>query len=181
MAGHSHWAGIKRKKEVTDQKRGKVFSKLALAITAAARQESDPAFNPRLRSAIEKAREAQMPADVIERAISKGSSAEGLEELVFEAYGPGGAALLLEITTDNRNRSVQQIKTLLSQHHGKWAEAGSVRWGFEPPNAVHTNWQPQFPLTLSSTDAQLLAGLVEALEDHDDVQAVWTNATDVPT
>ncbi len=180
MAGHSHWAGIKRKKEATDQKRGKTFSKLALAITAAARHESDPAFNPRLRSAIEKAREAQMPADVIERAISKGTDAEGLEELIFEAYGPGGAALLLEITTDNRNRSVQQIKTLLSQHRGKWAESGSVRWGFEPPNATHSDWQPQFPLTLSQSDGELLVELIESLEDHDDVQAVWTNAVIAP-
>ncbi|MEN9342272.1 MAG: hypothetical protein RIQ54_528 [Candidatus Parcubacteria bacterium] len=177
MAGHSHWSGIKRKKELTDQKRGALFSKLATAITAAAAFEPDPHFNPRLRSAIEKAREAQMPADNIERALSHATENNTqLQELIFEAYGPGGSALIIEITTDNRNRTVQQIKTILADHGGKWAEVGSVRWGFEPPTSTHPYWQAKFPLILTETLFQNLCDLTEILYEHVDVQEVYTNA-----
>ncbi len=177
MAGHSHWSGIKRKKELTDQKRGAIFSKLATAITAAALTEPDPQFNPRLRSAIEKARDFQMPADNIERALLRATdNTVKLQELVFEAYGPGGSALLMEITTDNRNRTVQHIKTILLDHGGKWAELGSVRWGFEPPTIDHAYWNAKFPLIISETTFQDLSRLIEALLDHPDVQEVYTNA-----
>ncbi len=177
MAGHSHWSGIKRKKEVVDQRRGKVFTKLASAITAAARVESDPAFNPRLRSAIEKAREAQMPAENIERAITTASdTTNALQELLFEAYGPGGAALLIEVTTDNRNLVIQQVKLLLNENGGKWAETGSVRWGFEPSYETPFTWKPQFPITLSSADFEKLSHLITVLRAHDDVHEVYTNA-----
>src|SRR5271155_4561781 len=97
MAGHSHWSGIKHKKEITDQKRGKVFSKLLALISAAARSEPNPDFNPRLRTAVAKAREASVPAENIDRAIKRASEAsEGFDELIFEAYGPGGVAILIE-------------------------------------------------------------------------------------
>jgi YebC/PmpR family DNA-binding regulatory protein len=176
MAGHSHWAGIKHKKEIADQKRGRVFSKLLAAITVSARTEPNPDFNPRLRTAIEKARANMVPAENIERAVARAAeTGAALEELLFEAYGPGGAALLIEAITDNRNRTVAVIKKLLADYGGKWAEPGSVRWTFEAAGGA-VRWMPKFPKALSPEDAQALATLVAALRDDDDVQEVHTNA-----
>lgn len=175
MAGHSHWAGIKHKKEATDAKRGKVFSKLLKLITAAAKSEPNPDFNPRLRTAIEKAREASVPADTIERAIKRSSELrEELEELTFEAYGPGGAAILIEAVSDNRNRTVQEIKLIINEYSGKWAEVGSVRWAFERDNASG-QWQAKFSQPVTGDDIPKLKALVDALAEQDDVQQVYTN------
>lgn len=176
MSGHSHWAGIKHKKEATDQKRGKVFGKLLAAITAAARSESNPDFNPRLRTAVEKAREASVPAENIERAVKRASeSGVALDELILEAYGPGGAAILIEAVTDNKNRTVPEIKKLLTDCGAKWAEAGSVRWAFEFLQNEGL-WRAKFPQVLSAGDAAKLREIVSALEAHDDVQKVFVNA-----
>jgi YebC/PmpR family DNA-binding regulatory protein len=173
MAGHSHWAGIKHKKEIVDKKRGMVFSKLLAAITAAARKDPNPDCNPRLRTAVEKARAENVPAANIERAIGRaGEGGEAIEELLFEAYGPGGAALLIETTSDSKNRAVAEIKNILSESGGKWAEPGSVRWAFEE-NAG--GWCAKFPLALSPDDSKKLAALLEALREHPDVQEVHTN------
>ncbi len=174
MSGHSHWAGIKHQKAVTDAKRGKLFSKLLKAISAAAREEQNPDFNPRLRSAIETARAAMVPADNIERAVKKASLEKPLEELSFEAYGPGGTALLIEALAENRNRMVQEIKKVLSDHGGKWAEPGSVQWAFENDGAG--TWRAKFPVAVSDADAEALGKLMEALDDHEEVQNVHTNA-----
>ncbi len=176
MSGHSHWAGIKHKKEATDQRRGKVFSKLLALIAAAAKDEPNPDFNPRLRTAVSKAKDVGVPADNIDRAIKRASEqAEGLEELVFEAYGPGGAAILIEAISNNRNRAVQEVKTILRDHRGKWAETGSVQWAFEKKDG---EWQAKFPQELADdTEREKLASLLEALEDNDDVQSVATNIT----
>jgi len=180
MSGHSHWAGIKHKKEATDQKRGKVFSKLLAAISAAAKTEPNPDFNPRLRTAIMKAREASVPADNIERAVKRAAeTGQDLEELVFEAYGPGGVAIMIEAVSDNRNRTVQEVKTILKEMNGKWAESGSVRWAFEPAAGAAGGaggWQAKFPQDISAEDAQKLAALVAALEDQDDIQTIVTSA-----
>ncbi|HVO28382.1 MAG TPA: YebC/PmpR family DNA-binding transcriptional regulator [Candidatus Paceibacterota bacterium] len=175
MSGHSHWAGIKHKKEITDQKRGKIFSKLLSAISAAARSEPNPDFNPRLRTAVTKAKDAGVPQENIERAIKRASEAdEGLEELTFEAYGPGGIALLVEAISNNRNRTVQEVKTILRDHGGKWAESGSVQWAFEK---TADGWAAKFPQEIPDADAPKLAALVDALEDNDDIQEVFTNAS----
>lgn len=177
MSGHSHWAGIKHQKEATDKKRAKVFSKLLMLITAAAKGEPNPDFNPRLRTAVEKARAANVPAANIERAIKRASLAgEAVEELIFEAYGPGGAALLIEATSDNRNRAVQEIKKVLGDFGGKWAEAGSVRWAFEPA-ASGEGWSAKFEAPISEADRVKLRGLVQTLEANDDVQRVTVNAS----
>jgi len=175
MSGHSHWAGIKHKKEITDKKRGKIFSKLLKAISAAVQSEPDPNFNPRLRTAIAKAREASVPADNIERAIKKASDSENLEGLTFEAYGPGSAAILIEALSDNRNRAVQEIKTILRDYEGKWAESGSVRWAFDPA-PEGGGWNAKFPQDIPENEKQKLIILLETLEDNDDVQNVYTNA-----
>lgn len=178
MSGHSHWAGIKHKKEITDQKRGKIFSKLLTAISAAAKSEANPDFNPRLRTAVAKAKEASVPQENIERAIKHASEAsENLEELTFEAYGPGGIAIIIEAISDNRNRTIQEIKSVLKEFNGKWTEAGSVRWAFEPPaGGTEREWKARFPQALSGEDAKKLAALIEAIEDNGDVQNVFTNA-----
>ena len=174
MSGHSHWAGIKHKKEITDKKRGKVFSKVLKLISAAAATEPNPDFNPRLRTAIANAREAGVPADTIDRAVKRASDPQTmLDELMFEAYGPGGSAILIEGASDNRNRTVQEIKTILRDHNGKWAENGSVQWAFEKKDG---EWVAKFPQELADEDdrAKLLA-LLEAIEDNDDVHGVYSN------
>lgn len=173
MSGHSHWSGIKHQKEITDKKRGVVFSKLLAAISVAAKAEADPNFNPRLRTAIEKAKAASVPQENIERAIKRASeSGEALEELIFEAYGPGGSALLISAASDNSNRTVQGVKKILNDFGGKWAEPGSVTWGFEKNS---DGWTAKFPLELSDDDKAKLGRLKEELLSHDEVQEVYTN------
>jgi len=135
MSGHSKWSQIKHKKAITDIKKGKVFSKLVRLISIATRiKGKDPEANPTLRTLIDKAHSLNMPLENIDRAIAKGSGElEGsqIEEFTLEAYGPGGSALIIEGTTDNHNRSISEIKFLLSQHDGKLANPGSVLWLFE--------------------------------------------------
>ena len=178
MSGHSHWAGIKHKKEIVDQKRGRSFSKLLAAVTAAAKSEPNPDFNPRLRTAVIKAREANVPQENIERAVKRASEAgAGIEEFIFEAYGPGGAAIIICAVSDNKNRAVQEIKTILKERGGKWAEPGSVRWAFEAPGAGgESGWKAKFPQKVPAEDQKGFSALIEALEDHDIVQEVATNA-----
>jgi YebC/PmpR family DNA-binding regulatory protein len=176
MSGHSHWAGIKHQKETADQKRGQLFSKLLRAIAVAARNEPNPDFNPRLRAAIEKAKENKVPTENIERAIKHASGVgANLEELILEAYGPGGTAILIEALTDNKNRLVGEIKKILNENYGKWAEPGSVRWAFELLTK-EKSWQAKFSQQISEEEKIRLAALVEALEEHNDVQKVYTNA-----
>ncbi|NCQ18304.1 MAG: YebC/PmpR family DNA-binding transcriptional regulator [Ignavibacteria bacterium CG_4_8_14_3_um_filter_37_9] len=135
MSGHSKWATIKRKKGATDAKRGKIFTKLIKEITIAARQGGgDPNGNPRLRLAIDNAKAANMPADNIERAIKKATGElEGVSftELMYEGYGPGGIAILVEVATDNKNRTVAEVRHIFSKIGGSMGESGSVAWMFE--------------------------------------------------
>ena len=176
MSGHSHWSGIKHKKGAADAKKAAAFGKLCAAITAAAKTESNPDFNPRLRGAIDRARSVQVPNESIERAINKAKdSTENLEELIFEAYGPGGVAILMEVVTDNRNRSVSEIKKVLSDTAGKWADPGSVMWAFEKKSPTGGEWEAKFKQPLSPEDTEKLNELIEELEDHQDIQRVHTN------
>ena len=136
MSGHSKWASIKHKKKAVDAKRGKLFTKLARAIQVAAREGGgNPDGNPALALAIQKAKDAAMPKENIERAIAKGSGAdqdaEAFESIVYEGYGPGGVALLVEALTDNRNRTGSEIRHAFSRHGGNLGEPGSVAWIFE--------------------------------------------------
>ena len=134
MSGHSKWSTIKRKKGAADAKRGKIFTKLIKEITISAREGGgDPGANPRLRLAIDNAKAANMPADNIERAIKKATGElEGVtyHELMYEGYGPGGVAMLIEVATDNKNRSVAEVRHLLSKYNGSMGENGSVAWMF---------------------------------------------------
>jgi len=134
MSGHSKWKQIKRQKGVADVKRGKVFSQLSKMITIAARSGGDPDFNPNLRIVIEKAKKSNMPADNIEKAIKKGTgelAGATIEEVTYEGYGPGGIALIIECTTDSNNRTVSEIKNILSKNGGRFGESGSVKWMFD--------------------------------------------------
>jgi YebC/PmpR family DNA-binding regulatory protein len=135
VSGHSKWAQIKRAKGANDQKRGQLFTKFGREISVAAREGGpNPDGNARLRMAIDRAREANMPMDTIQRAIQRGvGGGEGaqLEEVVYEGYGAGGAALLIQATTDNRNRTVAEVRATLTRGGGSLGESGSVAWNFE--------------------------------------------------
>ena len=148
---------------------------MAKMITVAARKGEDPDMNPDLRAAIDKAKSVNMPSDNIERAIKKGAGKlEGaqMENVRYEAYGPGGVAIIIEAITDNNNRTVAEIKHILSKNNGKFAESGSVTWAFEKKNG---KWEAKHKVEISEEDAAKLDKLLEALDDHDDVQDLYTN------
>ena len=176
MSGHSKWAQIKYKKGATDAKRGKIFSKLSRVITLATKElGTDPKINSKLATATEEAKKANMPADNIERAIKKASAKESaeLKEVVYEAYGPGGSALVITAVTDNSNRTTNEIKHLLSEHGAKLGEQGSAMWAFQKSGK---DFVAKFPTTLSENDSKKFDALLSALDDHDDVQEVYSNA-----
>jgi len=141
MSGHSKWSSIKHKKAAVDAKKGKAFTKLARAITIAAREGGgDPEANPALASAVQKARDLSMPKDNIQRAIDRGTGegadAEAIERVVFEGYGPGGVAILAEALTDNRNRTSAEVRHAFTKHNGSLGEPGSVGWIFEKRGVI---------------------------------------------
>jgi YebC/PmpR family DNA-binding regulatory protein len=236
MSGHSKWHSIKHKKGALDAKRGKLFTKLIKELTVAARQGGgDPNGNARLRKAISDAKNANMPNDTIDRAVRRGTGAEGgvnYEEVTYEGYGPGGVALLIQTMTDNRNRTVAEIRHLFSKNGGNLGESGSVGWMFEKKGYLvvdkgsktedqlfdiaiesgaddirddEDNWEiittpenfetvqsaiksagitpqvaeiemvPQNYVKLEGSQAHQMIKLMEALEDHDDVQKVSAN------
>lgn len=176
MSGHSHWAGIKHKKGAADQKRGLVFSKLLNAISIAVKTKTSQQFNPRLKTAIEKAQQNNVPKDNIERAIKRASEEKDLEELIIEAYGPEGSAILIEAITDSRNRTISEIKKILSDNNAKFGEQGSVKWAFESLNSEEgIIWQVKFKQEISEGARKKLQELIEELEERDDVQKIYTN------
>jgi len=142
MAGHSHWAQVKHKKALLDKKRSQLMGKLINAILVSARIDPNPETNPKLRNAIEKAKEFGVPQETIERNIKK---AQGLldktviEEIILEAYAPNGVALLIKCATDNKNRTIGEVKKILNKYEGKLAEPGSVMWLFEEKGVLVIN------------------------------------------
>ena len=238
MSGHSKWAQVKHKKAVVDAKKGKIFSKLAKEISIAARLGGgDPDGNSRLRAAMEKAKEMNMPHDNIKRAIMKGTGelpGVAYEESIYEGYGHGGTALLLEVLTDNKNRTVSEIRHIMAKYGGNLGEAGCVAWMFEkkgyilvekikidedslmsvaleagaedikndpgednyeiitapedmnkvkayletagiPLSLVEVTMLPKSYIALDEKSTVQMIKLIDALEDHDDVQGVYTN------
>lgn len=236
MSGHSKWHSIKHKKGAADAKRGKIFTRLIREITVSARDGGgDVDMNPRLRKAVADAKAANMPADNIDRAIKRGTGEmEGVsyEEITYEAYGPGGVAILIETMTDNRNRTVAELRHLLSKNNGNLGESGSVAWMFDrkgyivvpkeersedelfeiaieagaedmkddesnfeiftsqesfetvkeaitgagiDPEVAEVSMIPQNFVKLEGNDAQQMLKLYEAIDDHDDVQNVYSN------
>jgi len=176
MSGHSKWANIKRDKAVNDAKKSKEFSKLSRLITIAAKQGGgDPDSNATLRLALEKAREARMPKENIDKAIKKGTGAGGegadYHEVIYEGFGPNGEAFYLKGITDNKNRTVAEIRTIFSKFGGSMGGAGSTAYIFssDPEN-------PTFEMEVPSEDVkQTLLKLIDELDSHDDIQDIYFN------
>ena len=173
MAGHSKWAKLKHVKGKTDAQKSKLFSKLVRFISVEAKKSKGDRSAPGLRAAIDKARAANMPADNIDRAIDKASQSGELEQVVYEAYGPGGVAMVVEGYTDSRNRTAQEIKHILSQHGVQLTTPGAASWAFQKGE---NGLEPMTTVEISDEDGTKLSLLVDALEDHDDVSEVYTNA-----
>lgn len=171
MSGHSKWSTIKRKKALVDAKRSKVWTKIIKEITVAARLGGgDPTGNPRLRLSLDKARAANMTKDAIKRAIDKGCGASGggdWEEVVYEGYGPGGVAIVVECMTDNRNRTVSEVRQGFVKHNGNMGNSGSVSWMFNKRGLIHL-------LKDAATEEQLMEVALDAgAEDVRDEEEVW--------
>ena len=169
MAGHSKWANIKHRKEAQDNKKGKIFTKIARELTVAAKiGGGDPASNSRLRLALDKARASNMPKDNVERAVKKGTG-EGndqiFEDITYEGYAPGGVGILVKTLTDNRNRTIMEVRTVITKRGGSMAEAGSVAWQFENKGII------EVPVTACSEDDimnyVLEAGAEDVVTDGD--------------
>lgn len=175
MAGHNKWTQIKRKKAVVDGKRSKVFSKLSKLITMESKKALGNTSSPALRSAIERAKKENMTVDAIDRAVKKGvgSDAGDMEPVLFEAYGPGGAAIIIEGLTDNKNRTVPEIRHIFTKRGLSLASSGAALWAF---SKTSEGWEPLSTVPLSDTDGEALLELLEEIEEHDDVQDVYTNA-----
>ena len=169
MSGHSKWATTKRQKAVVDAKRGAAFTKLGNMIAIAARGGADPAINPSLAMAIEKAKAANMPAVNIQRAIDRvaDKSAAALEEIAYEAYGPGGVGLLIECATDNRNRTLPEVRTALTKHGGRIADEGSVAFQFSRVGVLRLELADQ-SANFTNTDDLLLQILECGADDADE-------------
>lgn len=170
MAGHSKWENIKRKKAVVDAKRGKEFTKLSKNITVAAKQGGvDPDANASLRLAIQKAKEANMPKDKIEKALKKAEGGvEGMEEINYEFYGPGGVACIVTCTTDNKNRTHSEVRLILSNNNIELANPGSAAY-------IFAGEEPSFKIALNESDAQKLEKIVDELEELDEFDDIVTN------
>lgn len=185
MSGHSHAKTIKHQKELTDQKRGQAFSKIARLISVAVKEKGiNPETNPRLRMAIEAARAANMPKDNIDRAIKKGTgedvSVENLEEVIFEGFGPGGSAIIIEGITDNKNRTLGEIKQTLNQYGGKLAGEGAVRWMFEKKGCLTIDMDSQDD-ELKNKEVLEMASIEAGAQDirwHDGTLDVYTEIED---
>jgi len=174
MAGHSKWAKLKHVKGKTDAQKSKAFSKLVRFISVEAKKSKGDRSAPGLRAAVEKARTANMPSDNIDRAIDKASASGELEPVLYEAYGPGGVALIIDGYTDSRNRTAQEIKHLLILRDSALATPGAASWAFR--KNAEGELEPVTTVEISEGDGQKLAELVDALEEHDDVNNVYTNA-----
>ncbi len=176
MSGHSKWAQIKRQKGAEDAKKSKVFGKLGSLIATESKKAGGDINAPGLRTMIEKAKKENMPKDTIERAIKKGAGGEAeiMESLTYEAYGPGGSALIIEAFTSNRNKAAQEIKHLLTRSGGSLAAQGAAAWAFTKNE--EGVWEPNSTIPLSDEDGAMLATIIEDLEANSEVQDVYTNA-----
>ena len=172
MSGHSKWAQIKRKKAVVDAKRGQVFTKIIKEITVAARLGGDEDANPRLRQAVLSAKAANMPADNVKRAVQKGTGelpGISYEEAMFEGYGPGGVAIMVEVTTDNRKRTVAELRHLITKHGGNLGETGCVAWMFNKKGLITVE---KNGVNNESLLDSILTGGGDDFSDEDDVYVV---------
>lgn len=176
MSGHSKWSQIKRQKSVTDAARSRVFSRYARLITLESKKASGVFSAPGLSVAIARAKAANMPKENIERAVAKGISKDSgnLEPITYEAYGPGGVAVLIDALTDNKNRTTQEVKHLLSLQAVALAAPGAASWAFTKTGGAYTPNEPC--IEIGGEEENRLRAILEALDEHDDVQQVFTNA-----
>ncbi len=175
MSGHNKWSQIKRQKEKTDGQKSRVFSKHARVITMESRQAGGNLNSPGLSAAIERAKKDSMPKENIDRAVAKGKDITGdaLQEIIFEAFGPGGAALLIVTVTDNNNRTSPEIKHIFTKAGYQIGSPGSAAWAF---TKTDEGYIPTSPLQLNDVDGEKLATLIELLLEQDDVQDVYSTA-----
>jgi len=173
MSGHNKWSKIKRQKEHTDAEKSKLYSKMVRMISVEAKLAGGNINSPGLRAAIDKARSANVPSDNIERAIKKAAAVQDMESITYEAYGPGGCAIIIEALTSNRNKAAQEIKHILSSHGIELAAIGSATWAFEKSK---DGWQPKTTIALEEKDGEKLSLILDELEENDEVQEVYTNA-----
>ena len=175
MSGHNKWSKIKRQKEKTDGQKSKIFGKMVKLITVEAKKAGGNLSSPGLKNAIDKAKAANVPNDNIERAIKKSTeSGAQMESITYEAYGPGGCAIVIEALTDNRNKAAAEIKHILSDKGYALAGIGSATWAFA--RTPDMEWTATTTVPLSEEDGEKLGELVDALEENDEVQDVYTNA-----
>lgn len=176
MSKHSKWSKVKNYKGAVDAKRSAVFTKLGRGITVASREGGgDPSFNFRLRTAIDLALAANMPKDNIERAVKKGTgeiAGEKIETVLYEGFGPGGVAVLVEALTDNRHRTSGNLKFIFSSHGGNLGGSGSVQWQFERKDG---EWTSKHPVAALGETKDALGELLDELDDDEDVSAVYSN------
>lgn len=172
MSGHNKWSKIKHKKGAEDAKKSKLYSILVRQITLEVKACNGDANSPRVRTLIDKARAANMPNDNIDRAIKKaqGAGAENYMEILFEGYGPGGVALMIEGITDSKNRANQEIKHAMEAHGGSLGTQGSASWAF---TKSADGWTANSPLPISEEDGEKLGELIDALEELEDVKTVY--------
>ncbi|MFZ2303741.1 MAG: YebC/PmpR family DNA-binding transcriptional regulator [Minisyncoccia bacterium] len=175
MSGHNKWSQIKNKKAITDGKRSKIFGKFSKLIALESKKAGGNISASGLRAVIERAKKENMNNDLIERATKKGAGGDAgnMEAVLYEAYGPGGCAVIIEGLTDNKNRTVAEIKHLLSKRGLALAGQGAAMWAFIK---TAEGYGPQTTVPLSDEDGEALSSLLEELDDHDDVQEVYTNA-----
>lgn len=175
MSGHNKWSKIKHKKGAADSQKSNLFSKISKLIIAESKKCNGDITSPSLATAIETAKKENMPKDTIERAIKKGIDKDTLtlDSVTYEAYGPGGAALIIEGLTDNKNRSAAEIRHLLSKHNIELAAQGAALWAFTKNNGELV---ANSTVQITEEDGEKLSNLIEQLEELDDVQNVYTNA-----
>jgi YebC/PmpR family DNA-binding regulatory protein len=176
MSGHSKWSQIKRQKAVTDSAKSRIFSRYARLIALESKKANGVLSAPSLSVVIARAKAANMPKDNIERAVAKGMSKDSgnMEHVTYEAYGPGGTAIIVTALTDNKNRTTQEIKHLLVLQGVELANQGAASWAF---TKTHDGYTPNEPLmNVAGVDEERLGATLDALDEHDDVQQVFTNA-----
>ena len=175
MGGHNKWSQIKRQKGANDAAKSRVWAKLSRRLTVESKKANGDASAANVRSVVETARKENMPKDAIERAISKGTTADAgsLENVVYEAYGPGGAAVIISTLTDNKNRTLQELKAIFAKHAIALAAPGSALWAFDK---TAEGYAPKTTLPLSEADDAALMKVMELIDALDDVEEVYTNA-----
>lgn len=179
MSGHNKWSKIKHKKAASDAEKSKIFSKHSVLITLESKKANGDLSSPSLIAVIERAKKDSMPKENIDRAIAKGAGLDGvsLQEVVFEAFGPGGVAIIITAVTDNNNRTFQEIKHIFTKAGLQLGTPGTAAWAFtKQPDNTYT---PNSPISLSNEDGEKLADLIEKIEDQDDVQDIFTSTDDI--